>query len=86
METMSDAAREARREYTRQWQRGNRDKVRTYQAKYRRGLSEEAREVQREYHRKWQKENPDKAKAYQIAYWERKAQQKITGKAKEGNR
>lgn len=85
METMSDAAREAKREYQRQWQRANRYKIRKYISKYRQSMSEEAKEAQREYHRKWQKENPDKARAYQNAYWERKAQEKLNGKAKEGN-
>lgn len=31
---MTDAAKEARREYKRKWQRENRDKVRQYQANY----------------------------------------------------
>ena len=60
MAELSEAAKEARAEYLRNW-RANR--------------TEEQKERARAYHRKWQKRYPEKQKEYHRRYWERKAAQ-----------
>ena len=44
MVKMSEAAREAKRAYMREWQRQNRDKVKNYQARYWEQKAQEYRE------------------------------------------
>lgn len=52
---LSEAARQARREYRK---------------RYNANLSEEAKKKQREYLRAWKQRNPDKVKQYEINFWE----------------
>ncbi len=64
---MTDAAKEARRAYTREWQRANKEKVRDYQKRY--------------WERKARGETPEKPQGdsrrqeYQAQYWEHRAQE-----------
>ena len=55
---LSDAAKEAQREYKKN---------------YREKMTPEAKEKDREYQREWRKKNSEKVKSYQEYYWERYA-------------
>jgi DNA-directed RNA polymerase specialized sigma subunit len=57
---MSEAAKQARAKYQRQ---------------YVNGMSEDARQKANEYQRKWRLKNQDKTKQYNVDYWERKAKE-----------
>ena len=73
---MTEEARQARKEYRREWQRKNIDKVRAYNVKYwsRRAAAQEtpgeipdeerARQARKEYHIEWQNKNREKVRAY----------------------
>ena len=62
---LSEAARTARNEYTREWRRKNPDKVRQYNAA--------SKESNRIYYKSWRKKNPDKVKRYYLTKWENRA-------------
>lgn len=66
---MDEKALEARRQYQREWQRQNREKVKEYQRKWRQNNPDKVRDS----HREWQQQNKDKVKNYQETYWTRKA-------------
>ena len=55
---LSEAARQARNEYNRE---------------YNRKKSDAAREAQRQYVREWKRKNAEKVRQYNIDFWERKA-------------
>ena len=59
METLTDAAKEARAQYVKE---------------YRQRETEEQKERRREYAREWRKKNPDKVKAARVRYWNKKAE------------
>ena len=60
---MSNAAKQARAKYQRQ---------------YVNGMSEAARQKANEYQRKWRLKNPEKLRQYNVDYWERKANEPET--------
>lgn len=55
---LSEAAREAKNQYQREW---------------RQGMSEEARAAKNAYYREWRQKNPDKVREYTRRYWEKRA-------------
>lgn len=55
---LSEKAKQARRDYKRQWRAKNKEHVRAYQ---------------RQYQNEWRKRNKDKVQEYNRNYWERKA-------------
>jgi len=67
--TLTEAGREARAEYLKN---------------YRSGLTEEQKEARREYGREWRRKNPDKVRAARVRYWNRRGAEKPTDGGKEG--
>ena len=68
---MTDAAKEARREYMRKWREENRQSIREYNRNWRRAN----RDAMNRYAKEWRDANPDKVKGYRESYWERRAEQ-----------
>lgn len=68
---MTDAAKEARREYMRKWREENRQSIREYNRNWRR----DNRDAMNQYAKNWRDANPEKMRGYRESYWERKAQQ-----------
>ena len=58
MEKLSEAAKQARRQYKRAWDSKHRDEVREYN---------------REYMKAWRQKNREKIREYARTYWERQA-------------
>lgn len=58
---LSEAARQARN---------------AYQREYKRKMSNADREAEKEYLREWRRKNADKVRKYNIDFWERKAMEK----------
>lgn len=71
MITLTEAAREARREYMRKWREENRQSIREYNRNWRRAN----RDAMNRYAKEWRDANPDKVKGYRESYWERRAEQ-----------
>lgn len=65
----SEAAKQARRAYWKEYRRKNPDKVREYQQRY----YEKHREKMNEYQRSWRKKNPDRYRETQARYWAKRA-------------
>lgn len=61
MGTLTEAGREARAEYLRN---------------YRSGLTEEQKEARREYGREWRRKNPQKIRDARARYWNKKGEDK----------
>jgi len=59
VEKLTEAGREARAQYVRE---------------YRKNATEEQKQKRREYAREWRKNNPDKVKAARVRYWNKKAE------------
>ena len=68
---LTDAAKEARREYMRKWREENRQSIREYNRNWRRAN----RDAMNQYAKNWRDANPEKTKGYRESYWERKAEQ-----------
>jgi hypothetical protein len=81
---LSEQAKEARRQYHREWRAKNPDYDKqwrennpesTYvsQKRYKRKNKEKVRAYHRVYQKEYQKRNPDKVRQYEINKWEKKA-------------
>ena len=68
---LSEAAKEARREYMRKWRQEHREHVVEYQRKY----AKDHRERANDYARAGRRKNLEKAAASQKRYWEKKLAQ-----------
>lgn len=67
---MNEAAKRARREYSKQYREANKEKI----AQAKREYYQENKDKVNAYIKQWKRNNPDKIKEYTETYWTRKAQ------------